>query len=180
MNSIADIPADLILKDWTIEQSPLLFVEVLCTDGKWRDTLAFNDAWVERDGGMSVALEIKINKITRIPRLEGDGILLATSAGSTAYANKMGAIPFRNSTNLVLVGSHANWGNAYLSIGDEVEFKNLEPEKRPIRAFADSVPLGNILAMRMRVSRIAAAELVFSPQNNITEKLLQIQFPQKL
>lgn len=179
MNSIADVPRNLILKDWTIEQSPLLFTEFLNCDGEWRNTLAFNDVWVERDGGMSVSLEVKINGITRISKLEGDGILLATSAGSTAYANKMGAIPFRNSTNLVLVGSHANWDSAYLSISDEVELKNLEPEKRPIRAFADSVPLGNVLVARMRVSRIAAAELVFSPQNNIAEKLLQIQFPQR-
>jgi len=177
MNSRNEIPENFFLRDWIIQQAPLLYVETLGKDGKWKSSLAFNDAWVERAEGFPVCVEVKINNKVRIPRLEGDGILLATSAGSTAYAEKMGAIPFHNYSNLVLVGSHANWGSANLSIDDEAEFKSLETERRPMRAFADGVLLGEALSMKARTSRIAAVELVFSPNNDIAEKLLQIQFP---
>jgi len=39
------------------------------------------------------------------------------------------------------------------------------------------VPLGEILALRVRVSKIAAAELAFLPDYDIGKKLLLTQFP---
>ena len=72
---------------------PLLYVEMQTPDGAWRGGLSFNDAWIERAGGQTAWLEVKIDDNVRLPKVVCDGVLLSTAAGSTAYARAMGATP---------------------------------------------------------------------------------------
>ncbi len=43
--------------------------------------------------------------------------------------------------------------------------------------FNHGVLMGEVTAMRVRISRIAAAELAFNPRHDLAEKIAQIQFP---
>ena len=93
------------------------------------------------------------------------------------------ATPLRVDTpELILVGSNVmeppTWKSAHLSLDSAVEFRGLDSDKRPLRAFADGVALGEVSAMRIRKSRIAAVELAFNPQRDLTAKLTELQFPQ--
>ena len=151
-------------------------------DGQWRSALAFNDAWVERSTSQSAWIEIKLNDQVRLPKLVADGALLSTASGSTAYARAMGAMPLLADTPaLVLVGSNVmsppNWKCVLLSYDSEIVLTTLDPHKRPIEAYVDGFSQGEVDIMRVRVSRIAAAELAFSAQHDMTEKIAQIQFP---
>jgi len=114
----------------------------------------------------------------------GDGILVATAAGSTAYARAMGATPLlMNTPALLLVGSNVmeppGWTSALLSLDAEVTLVACDPRKRPLNGFADGLPLGRVAEMRVRVSRIAAVELVFTEGHDIVEKIAQLQFPHR-
>ena len=169
-------------EELVVEQIPLLYVEYLGADEKWRSTLACNDAWVERSSGQTAWLQIDIDGKTRIPRMVSDGALVATAQGSTAYARAMGASPLLVGTRaLILVGNNVMeppiWKMANISLQSNITFINLGGDKRPIEGFADGESLGQIKAMKIRTSRIAAAELAFLPHRDMTEKLAELQFP---
>lgn len=169
-------------RELVLSHSPLLHVEITTASGERRVSLAFNDAWVERATGQSAWTEIKIDGRTRLPKLISDGVLVSTAAGSTAYAKAIGAAPLPADTPaLLLVGSNViepvGWKSAHFSLDTEIEFTALDPVKRPIEAFVDGVAQGEVQKMTIRVSRIAAAELAFTEEHHLIEKLSRIQFP---
>jgi nicotinate (nicotinamide) nucleotide adenylyltransferase len=173
-------PKDLILR-----QMPLLYVETEKEDGTKQSELAFNDTWVERATSQTAWLEVKLNGQVKLPKLVADGVLVATAAGSTAYARAMGAMPLLADTPaLLLVGSNVlnpfNWKSVLLSYDAEIKIANLDPtnQKRPLNAYVDGLSQGRVKSMFVRVSRIAAAEIAFFPNHDMAEKIAQIQFPQ--
>lgn len=165
-----------------LRHMPLLYVEMQLPDGSWRGGLTFNDAWVERFSGQTAWLQISIDGQVRLAKVVCDGVLLSTAAGSTAYARAMGATPLLADTPAwLIVGSNVmqpmHWKSALLSLDATVEVRNLDPEKRPVTGYLYGVGLGEVRAMRARVSRIAAVELAFHPEHDVTEKITRIQFP---
>lgn len=170
-------PGELVLR-----QMPLLYVESLETNGTWKTALSFNDAWVERAKSQAAWIEVKLDGEVRIPKLIADGVLLSTAPGSTAYARSMGAMPLPAETPaLLLVGSNVmsppGWKSALLSLESQVEFTGLDPDKRPLNGYAGGFLQGEVQAMRIRLSRIAAVELAFSRGHDMAQKIAQIQFP---
>ncbi|MEW6732577.1 MAG: NAD(+)/NADH kinase [Acidobacteriota bacterium] len=170
--------ADLILR-----HSPLLYLET-CNESNsdWHCAYAFTDAWVERARSQTAWIEVKINGDVRIPKLISDGVLVATAAGSTAYARSMGATPLLVETPaVILVGSNVmeppNWKSVLLSLDTHIEFTALNYEKRPLNGYADGEFLGMVTQMRVRISRIAAVELAFSPRHDMAQKISELQFP---
>jgi NAD+ kinase len=184
LNAAADLLEGKFSSDELIlRQSPLLYVETQNSSGERKSALAFGDAWVERARNQTAWIEVKVNGQMRLPKMVSDGVLVSTAAGSTAYARSMGATPLLVETPaLILVGSNVmeppNWKSALLSLDSEVEFRALDPNKRPLNGFVDGQEQGEVESMKIRVSRIAAAELAFSPGYDMAEKIAQIQFPQ--
>lgn len=169
-------------RDVIFRQLPMLFLEFEDAEGKKTTAYGFNDAWLERATAQSAWLQVIVNGVPRIPKLVSDGALVATAAGSTAYARSMGASPLLADTPAwLLVGSNvlqpAHWRSALLSPDTTVEIRCLDPRKRPVQAYVDgqSIP-GPIVAMRARLSRAAAAELVFCASHDMAEKIATIQF----
>jgi NAD kinase/nicotinic acid mononucleotide adenylyltransferase len=184
LNAREQVPEGVVPEDGLLlRHMPLLYVETTGVDGETRTDLAFNDTWVERAGSQTAWVELKINGQVRIPKLVADGVLLATAAGSTAYARSMGASPLlADSPAMVLVGSNVmmppGFRSALLSLDAEVEWTSLGGEKRPLNAYVDGIFQGQVQSMRARASRIAAVEIAFLPSHDMAEKIAQIQFPQ--
>jgi NAD+ kinase len=169
-------PNDVIFR-----QMPMLYLEVEDATGHSHTAYAFNDAWVERDSSQSAWLQVRVNGVERLTKLVSDGALVATAAGSTAYARSMGASPLLADTPAwLLVGSNvmepADWKSALLSTDSVVEICSLDPVKRPIRAYADGTDLGIVHRLKARISKAAAAELVFNADHDMAEKIAAIQF----
>lgn len=167
--------------DVIFRQLPMLYIECTDTNGKVTTTHGFNDAWLERSTSQSSWLEVKVNNVVRIAKLVGDGALVSTAAGSTAYARSMGASPLLADTPAwLVVGSNvmepAHWRSALLSIDASVEIRNLDPERRPVEAFVDGESQGQIVSIKARISRAAAAELAFCASHDMAEKIATIQF----
>ncbi|MBX4205039.1 MAG: NAD(+)/NADH kinase [Candidatus Doudnabacteria bacterium] len=162
----------------TIHNMPLLYVEVDTLDGRTVSGVGFNDAWVERASGQTAYVEVSVDGQVRVPRLKCDSTLVSTAAGSPAYAQAMGAIPFKFDTQaLALAASCArDFRPKMLPIDSQITFRNLDPRKRPLRGMIDSVDQGIISEMRIRTSKIANAELAFLPGYSFDEKLLNQQF----
>jgi NAD kinase len=170
-----------------VYELPFLSVSYVAMDGTSGTELCFNDAWVQRESNQAAWLEIIVDGQKRLKRMVADGALVATAAGSTAYARAMGATPLPADTEgLVLVGNNVfepnNWRFSSLSTSSVIEINSLGAAKRPIRGFADGLPLGGgkgkkLLSMKVRLSRIAAAQLAFLPERDFAEKISRLQFP---
>ena len=144
--------------------------------------LAFNDAWVERATGQTAWLKLLVNDQPRIEKLVADGVLVATAAGSTSYARAMGATPLPLYTAaLLLVGSNVlhppHWRPVVLPVDSRIEVRTHDPVKRPLKAFIDGIPQGDVQAIHARVSNMAAVELAFLPDHDPSLKLAKLQFP---
>lgn len=175
-------PLNLLNQALLLEQIPLLYVQILGADSVTKEALAFNDAWVERATGQSAWIQVKVNADVRVKQLVADGALVATAAGSSAYARAMGASPLPlNTPALVLVGSNvmhpSSWRPVVLSLDSTVEFSTIDQEKRPLQAYIDGVSQGTVVSLRARVSNIASVELLFSPKHDPATRLAKIQFP---
>lgn len=147
-----------------------------------KSELAFNDAWVERSSGQTAQIRIIVNGEERISKLKGDGVLLSTAAGSTAYSRALGASPVPIGAPLIqIVGSNvvspAQWRPAHLEQEDEVELVVLDRVKRPCRCFVDAVEVGDVKRMLVRCSRVAGVTLAFSKSCDLQSKLYDLQFP---
>lgn len=178
------VSGKFFLQEFLSRPSPLLYIETTDREHKKAETLAFNDAWVQAELGKAGWFEVMVNGTSRIARMVGDGVLVSTAAGSTASARAMGANPVPVGTDiLVVVGSNVaqplNWRNgANLPIDSTVEFVNKDESGwRKIYGFADGVNLGEVSRMKVRISRIAAAELLFTKDNDLRKKLALTQFP---
>ncbi|MDB6140148.1 MAG: kinase, partial [Verrucomicrobiaceae bacterium] len=173
--------AEVPPRDVIFRQLPMLYVEVEDMEGKLHTAYGFNDAWVERATSQSAWLDVSVNGVRRLSKLVSDGALVATAAGSTAYARAMGAAPLLADTPAwLLVGSNVmepvDWKSALLSTDMQVEIHCLDPERRPIRAYIDGQDQGIVRTLRARISRAAAAELVFNASHDMAEKIAAIQF----
>ena len=162
-------------------QLPMLYLEMEDDQGQVRTAYGFNDAWIERSSSQSAWLEVSVNGVTRLKKLVSDGALVSTAAGSTAYARSMGASPLLADTPAwLLVGSNVmepvDWKSALLSIDTSIEMVSLDPVHRPLRAYVDGLDFGTVVRMRARISRAAAAEIVFNAAHDMAEKIAAIQF----
>lgn len=169
-------PSDVILR-----QMPMLYLEVEDREGRVQEAYGFNDAWLERSTSQSSWLQVIVNGVERIPKLVSDGALVATAAGSTAYARSMGASPLLADTPAwLLVGSNvmepAHWRSALLSVDTTIEIRSLSPDHRPVEAFVDGLSLGEAVVFRARLSRAASAEIAFCASHDMADKIAAIQF----
>lgn len=178
-----ELPGDLSSTELVVYRMPMLRVETTKPDGSIIRGLAYSDAWVERDSGQAAWLRVDVDGQTQVPKVIGDGLLVATPAGSSAYARAMGATPMPlTSPVLTLAGSNVFhprfWKPVALPDSAVVKITSLdETGKRPIRAFLDGHHLGWVKAMEVGVSPVAAVELAFTPQYDLSARLLRSLFP---
>ncbi len=161
---------------------PLLDVETVDPDGERRREVAFNDCWVERETGQTAWIEVSVNGTVRMAKVVADGMLISTAAGSTSYARAMGATPLPFNANLLTLAASnvltpAFWRPAVLPLTTAIRLRNLDPNKRPFRAFIDGIPQGPAVEMTASSSETAAVELLFAPEFDPVAKLAVTQFP---
>ena len=162
---------------------PLLRVDVRYPDGRSSMHLAYGDTWIERAEGQAAWLKVSVNGDTQIEKVVGDGMLIATAAGSSAYARAMGAVPVPlDSQSLVLAGSNIFqprfWKPMNLPSTSRITLTSLDQSgKRPLRAFIDGQALGLVQEISARQSLTASVELAFTKEFDPSMKLLKSLFP---
>ena len=142
---------------------------------------AINEVSLLRQTRQTAKLEVIINGRTRMAELAGDGVLVATPAGSTAYnLSANGPILPLGSGMLALTPISPfrprRWRGAILPDSAEVEFRVLESEKRPVAAVADQKEVRDIERVRIKASREKEMTLLFDPGASLEERIFSEQF----
>jgi NAD kinase/nicotinic acid mononucleotide adenylyltransferase len=181
MNEV--LPAELAGEELVGYQLPMLRVDAEAADGQAVRGVAYGDVWLERETGQAAWLRLDVDGQTRLPKVVGDGLLVATAAGSSAYARAMGAVPVPiNTPVLTLAGSNVFrprfWRPMTLADDAVVTIASLDTSgKRPVRGFIDGEALGVVRSVTVRRSAIAAIELAFTRAFDPSGKLLRSLFP---
>jgi NAD+ kinase len=167
-------------------QMPMLNAVVEAASGELLHDLAFSDAWIERQSGQAAWLRLDVNGETRVPKLVGDGLLVATPSGSSSYARAMGASPVPlDSQSLTVAGSNVFqprfWKTLIIPADATVQMTTRDVSgKRPVQAFIDGVPLGTALSLSVSRSNTASVELGFTQDSDLSSKLLASLFPNEV
>mgnify|MGYP000438607687 CR=1 FL=1 len=150
-------------------------------DGTVNEALALNEVSLLRESRQAAKLRIRIDGVTRLNELICDGIIVATPAGSTAYnLSAHGPIIPIGAPLLALTPISAfrprRWRGALLPQKAEVAFDVLEADKRPVSATADYTEVRDVHRVSVHEDRQKAAYLLFDPEHNLEERILNEQF----
>ncbi|MCB2049443.1 MAG: NAD kinase [Novosphingobium sp.] len=142
---------------------------------------AINEVSLLRETRQTAKLEVIINGRVRMTELAGDGVLVATPAGSTAYnLSANGPILPLGSGMLALTPISPfrprRWRGAILPDSAEVEFRVRESAKRPVAAVADQKEVRDIRHVRIKASREKELTLLFDPGASLEERIFSEQF----
>jgi NAD+ kinase len=142
---------------------------------------AINEVSLLRETRQTAKLEVKINGKVRMAELAGDGVLVSTPAGSTAYNLSANGPILPLGCNMVALTPISpfrprRWKGAILPDSAEVEFRVREPAKRPVSAVADQKEVRDVKDVRIATARDKELTLLFDPGASLEERIFAEQF----
>ena len=153
-----------------------LEIEIKNLKGKKSKILAINEISLLRQGKQTAILKLKINNNTLIKKLIGDGILVSTPAGSTAYNLSVhGPILSLNSKKLAITPISPfrprRWKGKVLSDRSSIFIQNLDPDKRPVAAVADNFEIRHIKNIKIKSNKKISFKLLFNSSESLIKKI---------
>ena len=150
-------------------------------DNKIFEAYAYNEVSLMRQTHLASKIKIKINDQIKMEELICDGILLSTSAGSTAYnLSAHGSILPLDSNILALTPISAfrprRWRGALLSEINKIEFEVIDNKNRSSSVTADNVEFRNISKVNIISSEKNKCTVLFDSKHSIEDKILNEQF----
>lgn len=160
--------------------SPLR-VTAVTQDGEMHKMIAINELSLLRETRQTAKIEVTVGSRVRIKELVGDGVLVSTPAGSTAYnLSANGPILPLDSSMLALTPISPfrprRWRGAILPDEMRITLRVLEPAKRPVSAVADQKELRDIAEVIVEIDHSSALELLFDPGQSLAERIVSEQF----
>lgn len=169
----------------TYAQSIRLFplkMEATHTDGRKSEALAFNEVALNRQSPQAAKIVIDVDGDKPMDReLVGDGILLATSVGSTGYNYSADGPILPIGANLLALtpicpASPRQWRGALLANTSDVTLTIQDSHKRPVSAVADVVEFRDVAEVKIYESREHSCTLLYEPDHHLSSKIMRAQF----
>jgi NAD+ kinase len=174
---------DLVERIARAHAAELFPLEMQATDaaGEVHRALAFNEVSLLRQSNQAAHLEVKLNDAVKLANLVCDGILVSTPAGSTAYnLSAHGPILPLDANVLALTPISPfrprRWRGAILPHRTQVSLRVLDPGKRPVSATADFLEVRDVREVIVRQSAEQGVRLLFDPEHNLEQRILDEQF----
>ena len=141
-----------------------------------KEIIAINEISLLRQSKQAASLEVKIGGKKIVKKLIGDGILISTPAGSTAYNLSVhGPILSLNSEKLAITPISPfrprRWKGRIVSNKSIVEIKNLDYTKRPISAVADNIEFLNIRELSVKANKNIKIILLYDKNRSLFNKI---------
>ena len=164
-----------ISKADSIKVSPLQMT-VKNKFNKIKKSIAINEISILRQSRQAASISIKNGSKNIIKKLRGDGLLVCTPAGSTAYNLSVhGPILNLNSNKLAISPVSPfrprRWKGRIVSNRSRILIKNLNPKKRPISAVADNVEVRNAVIIKISENKKIIFNLLYNKNKSIEKKI---------
>ena len=164
-----------ISKTDSIKISPLQMI-VKNKFNKIKKSIAINEISILRQSRQAVSVSIKSGSNYLIKKLRGDGLLVCTPAGSTAYNLSVhGPILSLNSKKLTISPISPfrprRWKGKIVSDKSKILIKNLNPKKRPISAVADNFEVRNAVEIDIQENKKIIFNLLYNKNKSIEKKI---------
>lgn len=158
-----------------------LLLEATHRDGSQSEVWAVNDVCASRMGAQAIRLEVSIDHEIRLPFFSGDGMIVSTDLGSTAYNRSAhGPIIPLGANILALTPICAfqpvHFRGALLHKNSIVDFKVIDGEYRKGFFAADNQELHDVVSARVQVDWSKSFSLQFDPGESLNMKRLKEQF----
>jgi NAD+ kinase len=158
-----------------------LAMRAIDADGVLHEARAINEVSLFRQTYQVARLRILVDGKERLAQLDGDGVMVATPAGSTAYnLSAQGPIIPIGAELLALTPISPfrprRWRGALLPDNALVSITVLEAEKRPIAAVADHQEVRFVQKVDIRMDHAIGLHMLFDPGHNLDERILREQF----
>jgi NAD+ kinase len=168
-----------------LKEATLSVVHPLCTDietlnAGWQP-MAINDVALTRQSGQAAKLKITIDGKTRIEELIGDGLIISTPVGSTAYNLSAGGpiLPLESpllALTPICAFRPRHWKGAIIPDALVIEIEVIDPVLRPVMAMADSLEVENVQRIRVWMDKTKEIKILSDPGRSWSDKLLNEQF----
>ena len=158
-------------------------LEMMAQDikGAQHIALAINEVYIYRGSNQTAKFSVKINDIVRLHELVGDGALVATPAGSSAYNFSAGGPILPLESNVLCLTPICpfrprRWKGAILPKNSTVSFEILEADKRPVNVVADFQELRNIASVSIKEKSDTKITLLFDEDHSLEDRIIKEQF----
>jgi NAD+ kinase len=158
-----------------------LLMEATDRDGAVSRARAINEVSLLRQSYQAAKMRISIDGKERLDELAGDGVLVASPVGSTAYnLAAHGPILPLDAKIMALTPISAfrprGWRGALLPDIAKVTIDILEADKRPVSAVADHFELRNVREVTVAMDHATDLVLLHDPGHSLNERILREQF----
>ena len=141
-----------------------------------KKSIAINEVSILRQSKQASSISITTNKKNIIKKLISDGVLVSTPAGSTAYnLSAHGPILNLDSNKLAVTPISPfrprRWRGAIVGDKSKIIIKNLDINKRPISAVADSFEVRNAKVVTIQANKKIIFDLLYDKNNSLYKKI---------
>lgn len=155
------------------ERFNYLLAEITDQEGRTIQSFVFNEIAAFRTRAQTAATDVALDGKIIAPRTMGDGILVCTPQGSTAYNLHAGGVVTPALNTMQITGISSNFSNLVIDNTSRVRLEILEAAKRPQRAEADGVILSEAIKS-IEISRANAFSLInFIAECTFRDKMIQ-------
>lgn len=158
-----------------------LQMNVVDSNQKLHQEIAFNEVYLLRGTSQSTKIEIYIDDSLMLDELVADGVLVSTPAGSTAYNFAVHGPILPIGCNLLALTPISpfrprRWKGALIPYNRKIDFKIVEPKKRPVNAVADFKEHQNVISISVIERTDINIKLLFDSDDTFNQKVVREQF----
>ena len=152
--------------------------------GTSKNAIAINEISILRQSRQVTSISIKNGSKDIIKKLRGDGLLVCTPAGSTAYnLSVSGPILPLYSKKLAITPISPfrprRWKGKIVPSSSLIKITNLDIKKRSLSVVADNIEVRNIKSVKIKISNSIKFKLLYDRNNSLIKKIKLEQLRKK-
>lgn len=164
---------------------PLLEATITFSSGEVKKALAFNDIFTKTTSAQAAKHQVTINGLSLFAEktgfMSGDGLIVCTPGGSTAYNRAAGGIIIDHKADSlgltpVSVFEPIDFRPQLLPGDSVIQLTMMEDEKRQHLVITDNVEFRQVKTVTIRRSELQV-QLGFKPDNSYFRKTMRLRFP---